>query len=371
MMKLWMYGAADRYQPDTAAGVLQLKRLGFSSVAGGIETARAGYEAGLDAYIAAGAYRSPDFTDDSWLAEDPRGNKRHWFSSTCPTRKEVREYNLSIIRKYAAAPGIKGIIIDGVRFASPSSGEGTDGTDAFFTCFCPSCMAKAKAMGFDSDEIRSAAAALMDYLHGKSVKIEYYLYGLYEWMEFRRAATTEHLIDFCKTVKSVNPVLQTGIFIFTPALSGLVGQSYRDLIPYMDIFSPMIYRCYPAENGPSCLNIELSDMLKMLEGSRSLDTDSRIRLLIGLTGIDLKKYENPAAIRQGLDIHVIREETYRARMQAGRRRLVPIIQLDDPSLEQAIDECMKGGADEVNFLSYSQSLLEKHADMLERLAHRT
>ena len=369
-MKLWMYGSTDQHQPDVLTGISELKKIGFTSVVGGTQTAEAGSEAGMDAYVASGAYRGPDFTDDTWLAEDPWGDKRHWFSSTCPTRKEVREYNLSKIRELAKTPGIKGVIIDGARFSSPSSGPLPDGTDAFFTCFCPSCMAKAKAMGFDPDEIRDAAAKLFDYLHGKPVKIGWYLHGIYEWFQFRRAATTEHLINFCQAVKDVNPQLQTGIFIFTPALADLVGQSYRDLAPYMNIYSPMIYRCYPEESGPSCLNVELSDMLKMLEKAIDLDANDRIRLLSGLTGIELTGYEDPAVMREGLDVRLIREETRRARTMIGKRRLVPIIELDDPSLEEAIGECMKGGADEVSFFVYNHLILEKQAGMLERLASK-
>ncbi|MBQ7059908.1 MAG: hypothetical protein IJM83_11535 [Firmicutes bacterium] len=367
-MKLWMYGSTDKDQPDVVTGARQLKKIGFSTIVGGVESAKAGIEEGMDAYVSSGAYRGPDFKGEEWLAEDPWGNKRRWFSSTCPTRKEVREYNLSQIRNLAKTPGIKGVIIDGTRFSSPSSGPEPDGTDAYFTCFCPSCMAKARAMGFDPAEMREAAARLFDYLHGKPVKIEWYLHGLHEWMEFRRAATTQHLVNFAKTVKEVDPDLETGIFIFTPALSDLVGQNYRDLRPYMNIYSPMIYRCYPEESGPSCLNVELSDMLKMLEGATDLDIHDRIRILSGLTGIELTGYEDPDVMRKGLDVRLIREETNRARTMIGDRKLVPIIELDDPDLEEAICEARKGGADEVSFFVYNRMILEKQAGMLERLA---
>ena len=367
-MKLWMYGSTDQEQPDVERGIRQLKEIGFTTAVGGTQTAEAAIAAGMDAYVASGAYRGPDFRGDEWLAEDPWGNKRRWFSSTCPTRKEVREYNLSQIRKLARTPGIKGVIIDGARFSSPSSGPEPDGTDSFYTCFCPSCMAKARAMGFDPDEMRNAAARLYDYLHGKPVRIGWYLNGLQEWLEFRRAATTEHLADFAKAVKEENPDLETGIFIFTPSLSYLVGQNYRDLVPYMNIYAPMIYRCYPSESGPSCLNVELSDMLKMLEGAGDMEAADRIRLLSGITGIELTGYEDPDVMRAGLDVRLVCEETKRARVQIRDRRLVPIIELDDPSLEEAIRQTMKGGADEVDFFVYDHKILEKQAGMLERLA---
>ena len=372
-MKLWMYGCTDEHQKDAAKGISRLKEIGFSAVAGSASAARMAAEEGMEGYVASGAYRGPDFRSDDYLAQDPWGNKCRWFSSTCPTRKEVREYNLEQIRRLAATPGIKGVIIDGARFSSPSSGPVGDGphdrgTDAFFTCFCPECMKKARAMGFDADEMRTAAGRLYDFVHGKPVNLTWYMYGLHQWMEFRRAATTEHLINFARTVKEVNPELKTGIFIFTPALSDLVGQSYRDLRPWMDIYSPMIYRCYPEESGPACLNVELSDCLKMLQGSPALDEEARIRLLSGITGLELTGYEDPEIMRQGLDVSLVREETRRARVMSLGRTLAPIIEFDDPKLESAMENTRKGGADEISFFAYNSEILERQAPVLERAA---
>ena len=83
-------------------------------------------------------------------------------------------------------------------------------------------MEKARRMGFDVKEMRIAASMLYDFQHGKPLDLVPYYAGLKEWFEFRRAATTEHLLDFVQAVKEVNPELETGIYIFAPALADLV-----------------------------------------------------------------------------------------------------------------------------------------------------
>lgn len=346
-------------------GARHLKEMGFQTVVGGRETAAAAMELGMEAYLCSGAYRGPAFEGKQWLAEDMWGRKQEWFSSTCPTREEVRAYNLECIRQMAETPGIKGILIDGARFASPNTG-GTE--DAFYTCFCPHCMKKAEEMGFDAKEMRMAAAMLYDFLHGKKMDLLPFYAGLREWMEFRRAATTEHLLDFVHTIKKVNPDLKAGIYIFPPALSDLVGQHYRDLRREMDLIAPMLYRCYPDETGPACLNTELAVLLKMLEGAAALTAQQRIYVLNALTGHELVGYEEVSVMQKGLEPAVLKRETQRARMMAADREIIPIIELDDPKLEQAAEQVAAGGADGINFFLYDEELVEKQRNLWKRLA---
>lgn len=359
-MKLWMHGCGS--QPEE--GARHLKELGFEAVVASEGAADAVLSEGMDFYVCSGAYRGPQFQDESWMAEDMWGRKQEWFSSTCPTRSEVRSYNLEQVRRLAARPHIKGILIDGARFASPSSGSSTD---AFFTCFCPHCMEKAKRMGFDVKEMRMAAATLYDYLHGKPLDLMPFYDGLQEWMEFRRAATTEHLLDFVHTVKSVNPELKAGIYIFAPALSDLVGQHYRDLQNRMDIIAPMLYRCYPDPNGPACLNVELADILRMLEQAADLTEVQRIRVLSGITGQELTGYEKADDMQAGLSPRILKRETERARLMCPKAMLAPIIQLDDPLLDESIAQTAAGGAEAVNFFVYDEAVVEKARPVWEKL----
>ena len=360
MVKLWMHGCG----PKPKDGAKHLKELGFSAVVGSTDAAEAVIAEGMDFYLCSGAYRGPDFKGSEWLAEDMWGRKQEWFSSTCPTRSEVRSYNLEQVRRLAQTPGIKGILLDGARFASPSSGSSTD---AFFTCFCPHCMEKARKMGFDVKEMQMAAATLYDFVHGKQLDLMPFYFGLREWLEFRRAATTEHLLDFVETVKSVNPELKAGIYIFAPALSDLVGQNYRDLQGKMDLIAPMLYRCYPDPNGPACLNVELADMLRMLEGAADLSEEQRIRMIGGFVGHELTGYEKPADMQAGLSTRILKRETERARIMCPKEELVPIIQLDDPLLGEAIDQTFAGGAEAVNFFVYNEETVEANRSVWEKL----
>ena len=360
MTELWMHGLGA----DPENGAKHLKDLGFKAVVGGASSSEAVLSQGMDYYICSGAYRGPAFKGEEWLAQDPWGNKHEWFGSTCPTRKEVRSYNLEQIRRMAATPGIKGILIDGARFASPTSGKTTD---ALFTCFCPECMAKAKSMGFDVDEMKMAVATLHDFVHGKKLDLLPFYYGIQEWLQFRRAATTEHLLDFVKTVKEVNPALRAGIYIFAPALSDLVGQNYRDLQGKMDIIAPMLYRCYEDPNGPACLNVELADMLRMLEKAADLTEEQRIRMVGGFVGHELTGYEKPEDMMAGLSTRILKRETQRARIMCPNEKLVPIIQLDDPLLDEAIDQTMAGGAEAVNFFVYDEQIVENNRKVWEKL----
>lgn len=360
MTELWMHGLG----PNPDEGARHLKELGFKAAVGSTGSAEAALSQGLDYYICSGAYRGPAFQGDEWLAEDPWGNKQEWFASTCPTRDEVRSYNLEQVRRMAATPGIKGILIDGARFASPSSGKTTD---ALFTCFCPHCREKARRMGFDVKEMQMAVATLHDFVHGKKLDLMPFYYGIQEWLSFRRAATTEHLMGFVDAVKSVNPDLKAGIYIFAPALSDLVGQHYRDMQGKMDIIAPMLYRCYEDPNGPACLNVELADMLRMLEGAADLTAEQRIRMLGGFVGHELTGYERPEDMQVGLSTQILRRETERARIMCPAEKLAPIIQLDDPLLGEAIEQTLAGGAQAVNFFAYDETIVEDNREVWEKL----
>ncbi len=357
-MRKWMYGLG----PDAAHGAALLKKFGFEAVAGGESAVEETLSHGMKAYLFSGAYRGPDFKGDEWLAEDVDGEKQHWFSSTCPTRKEVRAYNLANIRRMAETPGISGIILDGARFSSPVSGK----PEAFFTCFCPSCMAKAKEMGFDGDKMKHSAAALRDFLAGKEIDLLPYAEGLEDWLDFRRRATTEHLLDFVNTVHAVDPDLQAGIYIFAPAFCRLVGQNYRDINGKMDMIAPMLYRCYPEADGPSCLNSEMSRMLDMMQHAYGWSAPERIRHLRAITGIDVEEGATPASLLKGFDTDILRQETARAKVMAPASHLVPIIEMDDPKIAEASRKTIEGGAEAVSYFLYNEEqLLQNEAFFME------
>src|SRR5690606_25988695 len=88
------------------------------------------------------------------------GERKPWFHSNCPSQPEVQERHLEKVTELARIPGIKGVFVDGARFASPASG-----IDACFTCFCDRCRTRAEGFGLDFERMRRDVAALYDGLH--------------------------------------------------------------------------------------------------------------------------------------------------------------------------------------------------------------
>lgn len=367
-MQYWMFGAGS----DIPTSLALLKDLGIEAVVGNdpalIEEAG---RLGLKVYMCSGAYgASAPYDSAEYLARDINGEAQLWFGSTCPNQPKVRRHNLTQIVDMARTDGIQGVFIDGARFASPAS---SSAADAFYTCFCPLCEEKAKKLGFNFARMREAVRVLYDNTpaQGLSLILDH-LAGLADWLAFRRACTSEHLQNFARTVKEVNPALETGIFIFTPSLAPLVGQHYGDLRGHMDIFSPMIYRHQHAEQGPACLNFELSVLADEL--SKRVLPFARVRsLLHALTGLDMAGFDDPVSICEtGFAPSAVASETRKARQLIGDAgRLIPIIQLADDSLEESMQQAASGGADGINFFVYQDGLMAARQESLRKIINPT
>ncbi|MGQ9631536.1 MAG: hypothetical protein ACUVXI_14680 [bacterium] len=347
-----------------------LKDAGYDAVflhgdAERIEAARA---QGLDVYTCTGAYSRSYMDGDEYLSVDVNGESRVWFNSTCPNRPEVRRANIRAVKSLSRLEGIGGVFLDGARFASPCSG-----LDAFFTCFCQVCERKAKRMGLNLESIRRDVKALYNSLRGKGETIDWgeilkgglgvlhlilHAYpGVSDWLKFRRICTTEHILNVSRAVKETNPSHKFGVFIFTPTLSPLVGQSYIELREAVDVFSPMIYRNYPDPNGPACLNTELAKLPTELKGRAKFSDRKAIELLWNLCGY---KFPPPRTLNQllkGLPPEAVGEEARRARaLLGGKKVLIPIILLEDKMLEDSVSCTLAGGADGVAFFAYKKGM---------------
>ncbi|MGI5900606.1 MAG: hypothetical protein ACOX8S_11930 [Christensenellales bacterium] len=366
-MKYFMHGV-DKNAICESMG--RLKELNFDAVVTSFnqETIDSALEHGLEPYVFSGTYSMTEaFKDDRYLCEDINGNPQIWFNSTCPNKKDVREYNIEAIRKKASARGVKGIFLDGARFSSPCSGRDNE---SFFTCFCDDCRQKAEAFGLDFirmrrdvkrlyDEINSGngVASWANALAGGLDMIPFFqsFPGVFDWLNFRRICTTEHVLDVAKAVKESKEGCLMALYIFTPSLAGLVGQSYIDLRRHVDIFSPMIYRAYHRAEGPACLNTELFSMAEMITNGNGGKWREAVRMISRLTGFCLPGYEGPEDIEKGLPPCCIGVETAKARALLGpNKMLAPIIQLDDKALNSSIKEVQGAGADGINFYSYDK-----------------
>ena len=367
-MEFWMYGidGNDKYESFRI-----LKEVGIKSVVTGYdeEVIDMASEFLMDIYLCSGTYgASGSFSDERYLSEDINGNRHIWFGSTCPNKEEVRKYNIDTLKQWSSRKEIKGIYIDGARFASPCS---SPDFNAFFTCFCHDCELKADSLGFNFMRMKKDVEKLhnsffgklhdacgKNYIQGEFDMITFFqeYQGVFEWLNFRRVCTTEHIINVAKTVKRSKDSNVMGIYIFTPSLAGLVGQSYTDLKNYVDIFSPMIYRSYKKSGEPACINNELARLARELRLTSCKDDYNTVKLISRLTGINLSGYKTIQDIQDGLPVSCVQTETEKARALLGNSKaLIPIIQLDDEFLEQSVDAVKSGGADGVAFFMFDKT----------------
>ena len=312
-------------------------------------------EAGLDYYICNGAFSC---ADESLFCRNVYDEPHCWFNSGCPNSETIRKNNLESYRTIASANGIKGIITDGCRFASPASSK--EGIKAFFTCFCVNCMNKMDSMGFGAAGIKNSVKAFYDFITiSAPFNTDEHIGNLKKWLEFRRICATEHFKDIYETVKSVNNNLSVGHYIFTPSLCGLVGQSYTDIVNYADFISPMIYRNYRGGEGPACLNHELAAILLYCENKNEAEKKNIIDCFRRLTGIDYGLFGTREEIlNNGVPARVIKDEIIKARELAGGVPVIPIILLDDEALDETIGYCAETPVETIDFFMYEDDAFE-------------
>lgn len=366
--RYWMHG----FHGAPKATAEALKAAGFDVVvAGGDKVIEAVNAAGMDSWLCGGAFGlGKHGKDDAQKARDLAGRPQVWFSSGCPNSTVLREANLESYAKMAATPGIKGILVDGCRFASPASG-----LDPFFTCFCPTCREKAGKLGFDFDAINRDVKALYNALTGKAVAkrrrgaawltspvgvLEWLTDypGVLDWLRFRRTCTTEHFRAVGKIIHDAK--LKMGVYIFTPSIAPVVGQSYVDLREFVDVFAPMIYRNYPERPGPACLNWELTILPEELGLEGKPSEEQAMQLILAWTGLwQVTSARTIKQIRAALPPEAVGYETAMARALIGKDvTLAPIIHIDDPMMTKTAGLVRKSGASGVNFFKMETNWLD-------------
>lgn len=366
-LRYWMHG----FKGDPEATAEALKKAGFDVVvAGGAEVIEAVNRAGMTSWLCGGAFGLGKHKDDDHKARDILGRPRVWFSSGCPNHPELREGNLESYRKMSATPGIKGILVDGCRFASPASG-----LNPFFTCFCPRCQKKAGELGFDFQRMKRDVAAFYKLLTGGAeagakrasvwssspVGVLEWLTrrpGVLDWLGFRRACTTEHFKAVGEVIHGAK--LRMGVYIFTPSVAPVVGQSYVDLRELVDVFAPMIYRNYPKRPGPACLNWELTVLPEELGFAGKPEEQPAMELILSWTGLaGVVSDRTIKAVQAALPPEAVGHETAMAReLLGGEKDLSPIIYVDDPLMGKTVDLVRRGGGSGVNFFKFEDNWLD-------------
>ena len=337
-----MFGFDDK-NPERCAEAL--KKQGIDAVVlGGADekVERALAESGIELYLCYGAHgMGEDFAAEEHLARDPFSRPARWFGSGCPNDAEIIGARLSaVLEKAKKLPTLKGIFVDGARFASFASVEGAE---SFFSCFCPRCMAKMERMGFDAENIRAAVGRLME---TRRVADADRLF-LQSWFAFREACVKEYMEKFADAVHTLPGGLLAGAFVFAPSLGAYVGQTERACAP-LDVVSHMIYRAYPHAEGPACLGHEWA-------GAASLFGCGGMRAPVECADAEkahLVPQNTPEALLQnGFGPERIGEEiaAVRPRIQT---RLLPILQIEDDALQASAESALRAGADGLGYFAY-------------------
>lgn len=361
-VKYWMHGLEG---DDPKAVAQALKDAGFGAVvAGGAPVIEAVNAAGMEAWLCGSGF--PLVRDEDGLkARDILGAPQVWFGSGSPCCPEIQEAALAAYEQMAKTEGIKGILVDGARFASPGSG-----LMPFLTDFSEHAEKRAVELGFDFALMKRDVAALHLALTGTAEAREQFFVrlgsasgmlewltgrpGVVEWLRFRRAHTTSHFKLLSAIIHGAG--LRMGMYIFTPCLAPLVGQSYEDLRDMVDVFAPMIYRNYPDHPGPACLNWELAELPGELGITGSPEEAAVMNAVLawaGFAGLNIAPRVD--AVKKELPPETVGLETRRARALLGKdKELAPIIYIEDGLMADTARLVRENGADGVNFFVFKK-----------------
>ncbi len=342
-MKHFMFGFDDKH-PEVCAA--KLKAQGIDAVVLGnadAHTEKALAENGIELYLCYGAHGlGEDFAAEEHLARDPFSRPTRWFGSGCPNDAEIVDARLNaVLEKAKKLPTLKGIFVDGARFASFASVEGAE---SFFSCFCPRCMAKMEMMGFDAENIRAAVGRLME---TRRVADADRLF-LQSWFAFREACVKEYMEKFAAAVHALPGGLLAGAFVFAPSLGAYVGQTESACAP-LDVVSHMIYRAYPHADGPACLGHEWARALELF-GYAQMHA-------LAECACHEKAGMVPEKTPEELLVHGFAPDRIGAEVAAVSRalngRLAPILQIEDDLLQASADSALAAGAEGVGYFAYS------------------
>ncbi|MBR5546335.1 MAG: hypothetical protein IKU70_05080 [Clostridia bacterium] len=342
-MKNFVFGMDTNHPADSAR---MIRERGYDAVVlGGASTEVAGAldAEGIELYLCFGAYGVPK--DSARLAEDAFHMPRRWFNSGCPNDLENAEKHLNaILEKAAQLPTVRGILVDGARFASFASVEGIE---PFFTCFCPRCMQAMQDMGLDAESIRETVGRLMQKRSpqpGDEVLLR-------QWLSFREKTVQDYMDRFAAKVHNLRSGLIAGAFIFAPSLGLFVGQT-PVACRSLDVVSHMLYRDYHQQYGVACLGHEWA---ALVEGFGK-DTQAFLNACGADPAFSVTKTPDEL-LHGGFEPEWVGLEVAKARENCPTQQLWPILQLDDDRVHKTAQCSRQSGADAVGLFAYSHGEL--------------
>lgn len=336
-MKNFIFGMDTK---DPVSCARQFRQHGIDAVMLGSaspEVAAALEQEGLELYLSYGAYGIP--RDSGYLAQDAFGQPRRWFNSGCPNNLENAQKHLdAVLEKAAKLPSVRGILVDGARFASFASVEGVE---SFFTCFCPRCMQAMQDMGLEAEAMRETVGRLMQNRRpqpGDDIHLQ-------QWLLFREKTVQRYMDDFASRVHALRPDLIAGAFIFAPSLGAFVGQT-PEACRSLDVISHMLYRDYHQQYGVACLGHEWA---ALIEGFGA-ETAAFVRACVQEHAFHVKKSPSEL-LESGFAPEWVGAEVAHARKTCSQQ-LWPIIQIDDDRVLETAQHARQNGADAVGLFAH-------------------
>ena len=186
-----------------------------------------------------------------------QGVKSYW--GACASAPEFRAYYLGRIRDaHQCFPEVEGFLNDGPEFGYEIMPGFMNDNWNLFACFGSCCREKAVELGYDFEDLRQAAAALMRWLQGLDASaLEHMLGypddpldalsvavnepGIKTWFRFRQDVIASYIEGLCEGVKSVDPGLRMGVGSRLPAFTPLTGYDLSRLARYADFLLPKLY----------------------------------------------------------------------------------------------------------------------------------
>ena len=175
-------------------------------------------------------------------------------------------------------------------------------------------------------------------------------------MDFRAKCICEYVTEVRNLVKSLGN-LELGAYVFAPSLSELVGQDYKLLSRYFDIFQPMIYRI---GKGVACLNYEMAILARDIAQLSGIKPENALKIVYRILGMNLPNLPRNITdlMNKGLPMKVVYLEALRA-TRLTSRRVVPIIMLKDEKVVELVKDVIRANCHGINFFAYREGMDNK------------
>ncbi len=154
--------------------------------------------------------------------------KIDWYAGVCPNHPRVRREKLALIKRIAKTGIADGIWLDFIRY--PGHWEGVRSAKMPEYCFCRNCR-------------RKFARDVGGTMEGEP------------WIAWKCQQITDFVARAKEIIKTVDNSIRLGIFSvpwreedYDGAIRKIIGQDFRQLAPFVDVFSPMVYQKMTGHN---------------------------------------------------------------------------------------------------------------------------